>query len=154
MRDLRTDRDEGDAKRNRAIEDGPGTCGKPVETNEDTSTLSRAIHHRIRFEGRPAPSRARTQNVYLGGIGVPKLGCASPHGFPSTSAICALQTRLTTNGHLATYFAVCGQRCASQSPLSASGSNSGPRLFVIIAAPASGSYKHPAIICAVTRIRL
>jgi len=28
----------------RAIEDERGTCVKPVEMNEDTSTLSRAIH--------------------------------------------------------------------------------------------------------------
>jgi hypothetical protein len=101
-----------------------------------------------------APTRcttrhAQTHNAYLGGIEVPKLGCASSHGFPSTSAICALQTRLTTNGHLAMYFAVRWHRRASQSLISASGSNSGPRLFIIIAAPAAGYYSRPAITHAV-----
>ncbi len=80
--------------------------------------------------------RVKPRDAYLGGIKVPNVGCASSHGFPSTSAMCSPQTRLTTNGHLATYFAVRGQRCASQSLLSANGSNSGPRLFVSIATPA------------------
>jgi len=78
---------------------------------------------------------AETWDTYLGGIEVPKLSCASPHGFPSTSARCALQTRLTTNGHLATYFAARGHRCASQSRFSGMGSNSGPRLLFSIEAP-------------------
>jgi hypothetical protein len=59
----------------------------------------------------------------------------SSHGFPSTSAICALQTRLTTNGHLATYFASRGQCRASQSRISEMGSNSGPRLLFSVEAP-------------------
>src|SRR5271154_1125781 len=66
---------------------------------------------------------------------VRKVGRAVSHGFPSTSDLCWSQTRLTTNGHLATYFAARVQRCASQSLLSKVGSNSGPRLFVSIAAP-------------------
>jgi hypothetical protein len=81
-------------------------------------------------------SGEHSPNAYLGGMEVPNVGRASSHGFPSTSAMCALQTRLTTNGHLATYFATRGQRSASQFLLSASGSNSGPRLFVSITAPA------------------
>jgi hypothetical protein len=84
---------------------------------------------------RISPKRTSGQrgDAYRGGIEVPNVGCASSHGFPSTSAICVLQTRFTTNGHLATYFASRGQRCASQFLLSASDSNSGPRLFVSIA---------------------
>jgi hypothetical protein len=76
-----------------------------------------------------------SSRYYLGGSEVPKLGCASSHGFPSTSAICALQTRLTTNGHLATYFASRGQCRASQSRFPEMGSNSGPRLLFSIEAP-------------------
>jgi hypothetical protein len=72
---------------------------------------------------------------YLGGSEVPKLGRALSHGFPSSSVICALQTRLTTNGHLAMYLAARGQRRASQSRFPEMGSNSGPRLLFSIEAP-------------------
>ena len=86
-------------------------------------------------DGRPSPSRAGSQNVYPGGIEVPKLGCVSSHGYPSTPAICPLQTRLARNGHVATYFAACGQCRASHSWSPKMGSNSGPRLFAIIVSP-------------------
>ncbi|HWO37555.1 MAG TPA: hypothetical protein VNO32_52935, partial [Candidatus Acidoferrum sp.] len=68
------------------------------------------------------------------------MGRAFSHGFPSTSALCVSQTRSTTNGHFATYFAGRRQRFASQSVLSRSGWNSGPRLFVSTAAPTLGIY--------------
>jgi hypothetical protein len=112
-----------------------GTCWKLSKATAAEVLRDAFIRTRSGRSRYDRKANALKPDAYLGGIDVPNVGCASFHGFPSTSAMCALQTRFTTNGHLAAYFASRGQRCASQCLLSESESNSGPRLFVSIAAP-------------------